>query len=166
MPPLRAVEPLRKDYDRSSFECGDQSLDDWFRRFAWTNHAAGFARVYVTCRGERVVGYFSLGAFSILRDHATERAAKGGPQQIPALLLGRLAVDRSEQGHGVGAALLRYAMVLAVAASEKHAVRTLVVHALSGPARDFYGRYGFETSPTNDLDLMILIKDIKATLDD
>ena len=93
-------------------------------------------------------------------------AAKGDPQQIPALLLGRLAVDQSEQGHGIGAALLRHATVLAVAASEVYGVRSLVVNALDAPARDFYRRYGFETSATNDLDLMILIKDIKATLDD
>lgn len=163
--PLRPVEALRKDHDRSSFECGEPSLDEWLRRFAWANHAAGFARVYVTCREQRVVGYYSLGAFSILREHATERAAKGGQSQIPALLLGRLAVDRSEQGHGIGAALLRHAMVMAVTASERHAVRALVVHAVDQHARDFYLRYGFETSPTNDLDLMILIKDVKATLE-
>lgn len=165
MPPLRAVEPLRKSHDRASFESGEPSLDEWFRRFAWTNHAGGFARVYVTCRDQRVVGYYSLGTFSILREHATERAGKGGPSQIPALLLGRLAVDRADQGKGIGSGLLRHAMVMAVAASEQHAVRALVVNALHGPARDFYQQYGFESSPTNDLDLMILIKDVKATLD-
>lgn len=84
---------------------------------------------------------------------------------IPALLLGRLAVDRTEQGRRIGAALLRHAMLTAMVASEKHAVGALVVNALDESARDFYRRYGFETSPTNDLDLMILIKDIKATLD-
>ena len=165
MAPLREIEPLRKDHDRSSFDSGEPTLDDWCRRFAWENHAAGFARVYVTCRDERVVGYYSLGAFSILRDHATVRAAKGGPAQIPALLLGRLAVDQTEQGQGIGAALLRHAMRTTVVASEQHAVRALVVNALHESARDFYRRYGFETSPTNDLDLMILIKDVKATLE-
>lgn len=160
---LRAIEPLRKDHDRSSFDSGEPTLDDWFHRFAWENHAAGFARVYVTCRDERVVGYYSLGAFSILRGDATKRVAKGGPAHIPALLLGRLAVDRAEQSQGIGAALLRHAMLTAVVASEQHAVRALVVNALDEPARDFYRRYGFETSPTNALDLMILIKDIKAT---
>ncbi|MGI8809742.1 MAG: GNAT family N-acetyltransferase [Acidimicrobiales bacterium] len=164
MAPLRATEPLRKGHDRSSFDSGALTLDSWFRRFAWENHAAGFARVYVTCRDKRVVGYYSLGAFSILRESATTRAAKGGPAQIPALLLGRLAVDRAEQGHGIGAALLRHAMLTAVVASEQHAVRALVVNALDEPARDFYRRYGFEASPTNELDLMILVKDIKATL--
>lgn len=161
----REIEPLRKSHNRSSFDSGKTTLDDWFHRFAWENHAAGFARVYVTCRDERVVGYYSLGAFSILRDHATARAAKGGPAQIPALLLGRLAVKQTEQGRGIGAALLRHAMLTAVLASERHAVRALVVNALDESARDFYRRYGFETSPTNDLDLMFLIKDIKATLD-
>lgn len=130
VPTLRAVEPLRKDHGRDSFECGEPSLDDWLRRFAWENHAGRFGRVYVTCRARQVVGYCSLGPFSILRDQATERAAKGGPAQIPALRLGRSAVDRHEQGHGIGAALLRHAMVVAGAASEQHAVRALVVNAL------------------------------------
>ena len=165
MAPRCSIEPLRKDHVGSSFDSGEPTLDDWFHRFAWENHVAGFARVYVTCRDGRVVGYYSLGAFSILLDNATKRAAKGGPTQIPALLLGRLAVDRAEQGQGIGAALLRHAMLTAVVASEQHAVRALVVNALDAPARDFYRRYGLEISPTNDLDLMILIKDIKATLD-
>ncbi len=165
MEPLRPIEPLRRDYDRSSFNCGEPTLDEWFHRFAWENHAAGFARVYVTCRDQSVVGFYSLGAFSAMRGDATKRAARRGPAKIPALLLGRLAVDRAEQGRGIGGALVQHAMMTAVVASEQHAVRALVVNALDGPARDFYQRYGFETSPTNDLDLMILIKDVKATLD-
>lgn len=165
MPPLQPIEPLRKDHDRSGFASGETTLDEWFHRFAWENHSAGFARVYVTCRGERPVGYYSLGAFSVVRDAATARATRGGPVQIPTLLLGRLAVDRSEQGLGVGSALLRHAMVVAVTASERHAVRALVVNALDEPARDFYRRHGFEPSPTNELDLMLLIKDIKTALD-
>lgn len=161
---LGEIEPLGKGHDRSLFDSGEPTLDHWLQRFAWENHAAGFARVYVTCRDHRVVGYYSIGAFSILRDDATERTAKGAPNQIPALLLGRLAVDRRDQGHGIGAALLRHAMVMAIAASEQHAVRALVINALDAPARDFYRRYGFEASPTNHLDLMILMKDVRTTL--
>lgn len=165
MPPLQPIEPLRAVHDRSTFTSGEATLDEWFRRFAWENHAAGFARVYVACRGDRPVGYATLGAFAIAKDAATARAGRGGPVQIPALLLGRFAVDRTEQGSGIGAALLRHAMLLAVAASERHAVRVLVVSALDASARDYYRRHGFEPSPTNDLDLMLLIKDIKATLE-
>ncbi len=164
MAPPRPIEPLRKDHDRSAFDSGVAVLDDWFHRFALENHAAGFARVYVTCRDGHVVGYYSLGAFSVLRGDAITRAPKGGPAQIPALLLGRLAVDRADQGQGIGGALLRHAMLTAVVASERHAVRALVVNALDETARHFYRRYGFEPSPTNNLDLMMLVKDIKATL--
>lgn len=161
---LHSIEPLRKTHDRSGFDSGEPSLDEWLSRFAWENHAAGFARVYVTCRGRRVVGYYSLSAFSIERPHATARAAKGSPAQIPALLLGRLAVERSEQGHGLGAALLQHAMVVSVNVADRHGVRALVVNALDDGARSFYVNYGFEPSPTNPLDLMMLIKDIKATI--
>jgi predicted N-acetyltransferase YhbS len=161
---LHPVEPLRKNHDRSGFNSGEPSLDEWLTRFAWENHAAGFARVYVTCRSRKVVGYYSLSALSVQRTDATHRAAKGGPAQIPALLLGRLAVERSEQGHGPGSALLQHAMVIAVIAADQHGVRALVVNALDDAARRFYVNHGFEPSPTNALDLMMLIKDIKATI--
>lgn len=165
MAPLRPIEPLSKDHDRSSFDSGEPMVDDWFRRFAWENHAAGFARVYVTCRDDRPVGYCSIGAFSIHRGDATSRAAKAGPHTISALLLGRLAVDRAEQGKGIGAGLLRHAMATALAASDQLGVRVLVATALGERARNFYLRFGFEPSPTNDLDLMILVKDIRKTLE-
>jgi GNAT superfamily N-acetyltransferase len=79
-------------------------------------------------------------------------------------LLGRLAVDGSEQGHGLGAALLQHALAIAVTAADQHGVRALFVNALDDAARRFYVNYGFEPSPTNPLDLMMLIKDIKATI--
>ena len=83
-------------------------------------------------------------------------------RHIPAILLGRLAVDRQAQGQGLGAGLLRHATELTVAASDTIGVRMLVVTALHPAAAQFYERFGLAPSPTNPLDLMITVADIEA----
>lgn len=164
MSPLEAIQPLRKEDDRSSFNCGEPTLDDWFHQFAWENHVAGNAHVYVAHYDKSIVGYYTINSFSTLRESAIARAAKAGPAEIPGLLIGRLAVDQSEQNKGIGAALLKHAMLVAIQASETIGVRVLIVNAIDKRASKFYQRYGFESSPTDSQHLMILIKDIKKTL--
>ena len=84
---------------------------------------------------------------------------------VPVILLSRLAIDRKEQGQGLGAALLRDAITRAVAAAEIIGVRALLVHALHEQARAFYAHFDFEPSPTDPLHLLLLIKDARALLD-
>jgi GNAT superfamily N-acetyltransferase len=114
----------------------------------------------------RAVGYHALTAASITHDNATERARKGMPRHpIPAALLARLAVDRSVQGRGVGAWLLRDAMLRTLAAAEYVGIRVLLVHAIDEDARRFYTRHGFEPSPSDPLNLQMLMKDLRAAVD-
>jgi GNAT superfamily N-acetyltransferase len=114
----------------------------------------------------RIVGYHALTVASISHAEATDRARKGMPSHpIPAALLARLAVDRSAQGVGLGAWLLRDAMLRALRAAEHVGIRVLLVHALGAEARNFYTRFGFEPSPTDPLNLQLLIKDVRASLD-
>jgi len=80
------------------------------------------------------------------------------------VLLGRLAVERRFQGHGLGAALLRHAMDLTVVAADEVGITLLVVNALNDEAAGFYRRFGLEPSPTNPLDLMITVNDLWASL--
>jgi GNAT superfamily N-acetyltransferase len=115
----------------------------------------------------RVVGYHALTAAALEREGATARVIKGMPRYpIPVVLLARLAVDRAVGGRGLGAWLLRDAMVRALAAAETIGVRALVVHAIDEDARAFYRRHGLEPSPSDPLHLMILTKDITAALGD
>jgi GNAT superfamily N-acetyltransferase len=83
---------------------------------------------------------------------------------IPAVLLARLAVDRSVQGRGLGAFLLRDAMAHTLAAAAELGIRVMLVHALDEAARDFYLHHGFEPSPTDPMNLQLLVKDIEASL--
>lgn len=84
---------------------------------------------------------------------------------IPVVLLARLAVDRSVGGRGLGAWLLRDAMMRTLTAAETIGVRALLVHAIDEDARTFYRHHGLEPSPTDPLHPMILIKDIAAAVD-
>ncbi len=112
-----------------------------------------------------MVGYHAIATASIEHVDATERAAKGMPRhQISALLLARLAVDKSVQGEGLGAFLLRDAMLRTLNVSDEVGVRLLLAHALNDRARKFYLRFGFEPSPTDPMNLQIIVKDIRATV--
>lgn len=82
------------------------------------------------------------------------------PDPVPAILLSRLAVDRYEQGKGLGAHLLRDAVHRCVQAAELIGVRALLVHAARDEARSFYAHFGFEQSPTDPLHLLLPIADI------
>jgi GNAT superfamily N-acetyltransferase len=161
-------EALTDDHDVEDFRSGVASLDTWLVDYALQAGRAGSARTYVVTDAEqdgRVVGYHAIAAASVERGKATFRASKGMPNQpVPAILLGRLAVDRTVQGQGLGAWLLQDAMRRALSVSEELGVRVLLVHAIDDSARSFYERFGFEASASDPLNLQLLMKDIRATL--
>src|SRR5258708_28745828 len=104
----------------AAFDCGKESLNQYLKRFALTNTAAGIARTYVTTEaGEAVViGYYSLAAGSVDRGNVPERVAKGIPQHpVPVVLLARLAVDQRLQDKGLGKSLLPDALQRVVSAA-------------------------------------------------
>jgi GNAT superfamily N-acetyltransferase len=74
--------------------------------------------------------------------------------------LARLAVDQTEQGQGLGAALLKNALQRCLQASESIGARAVLVHAIDAEAKAFYQHFGFEECAMDDLHLMLLIKDI------
>ena len=96
------IEPLTVDHRLDGFDSGEPEFDDWLVRHGLRNQAAGFSRTYVTTDGDRVVGYHSVSAFAVLRAAAPNRARRQLPRQIPAILLGRLAVVHRAQGSGWG----------------------------------------------------------------
>ena len=165
---FRDPEALGAGHEVHGFECGVESLDIWLKKHAAQAAAVGSARPFVIHdeQQERVVGYHALTAASVSLDEATARAARGMPRHpIRAALLARLAVDRTVQGHGLGAWLLRDAMLRTLSAAESVGIRVLLVHALDASARAFYERHGFDVSPSDGLNLQMLIKDIRAAVD-
>lgn len=165
---LHGPRPLERKDTREGFRCGVTSLDTWLVEHAPGADAAGSARTYIVVDEEqaRVVGYHALTVASLEREEATGRASRGMPRHpIPAMLLARLAVDESAQGKGVGATLLADAMQRTLLVAEETGIRLLLVHAVDEDARSFYLYYGFEASPSDPMNLQLLTKDIRATIE-
>jgi GNAT superfamily N-acetyltransferase len=156
--------PIAEDYNTSSFDCGEPSLNDYLSKRALGNYVQGASRCYVSCRDARVVGYYALASASIQHADVTGKMRRNMPDPLPAILLSRLAIDRPEQGSGLGKNLLRDAILRSVEASELIGVRALIVPALNDTARAFYTHFDFEPSPTDPLHLLLPIKDARAVV--
>ena len=159
---LEAPVPLGRSHKCDDFDCGHPPLDDYLTRFAWVNQQSGAARTYVACRGERVVGYYSLAFGSIQHEAASARVGKGlARHPIPIMLLARLAVDVTDQGHGIGKGLLKDALLRALQAADLGGLRAIVVHAKDAQSKAYYEKFGFEPSPIDESHLMLLLKDVR-----
>ena len=139
-------------------------LDEWLKRRAWRNEAEGASRTFVSCAGKRVVGYYSLAAASVLREAASGKVRRNMPDPVPAVLIGRLAVDTAWRGQGVGADLLRDAVLRIVAAAATVGVRAILVHAISANTKTFYQRHGFRPSPLEPMTLMVTIEEARRMI--
>jgi ribosomal protein S18 acetylase RimI-like enzyme len=128
----------------SDFACGRDDLDDYLRRRAWANHVRGASRCFVAAQTGRVLGFYALSAGQVERQSLPGRVRRQMPDPIPVIVLARLAVDQSWQGRGLGAGLLKDALVRACAAAEIVGARALVVHAADAAARDFYRHFDFQ----------------------
>jgi len=166
---LRRPELLDpKRHDRSRFDCGDESLNEWLRRFSGQSRRAHTAATWVIAnRDDVVVAYASLAMTGINLVAAPAPLAKHSPDPVPALLCGRLGVDRSYASLGVGTALVAHVLATAVEMNQAAAMKAVVVTAISPEARDWWTRFGFEPFETTPdcLDLYLLTKDIQRTLD-
>jgi len=166
---LRRPESLDpKRHDRSTFESGTPDLDDWLRRYAGQNRRRDTAATWVIAdQGDHVVAYVSIAMTGIDRSAAPSPLANHTPDPIPAILIGRLAVDRSVAGLGVGTALVAHVLATAVELNERVACRAVVATAIDDRARQWWEHFGFHPFDRNDphnLDLYLLTAEIEATL--
>jgi ribosomal protein S18 acetylase RimI-like enzyme len=143
-PPL-AIEPLGPHHERAAFSCGEPALDAYLQRQASQDVRRRVAQVFVAVRGPAsIAGYYSLSAASFQKDELPPALAKRLPHYpVPAAVLGRLAIDRKQQGRGLGETLLLDAIRRVVRASTTIAVYAIVVDAKNERAQAFYERYGF-----------------------
>lgn len=154
--PLAAPSPLAATHRLDDFDCGEAELDTWLRQRAWVNQLGGASRSFVVVDADNHVrGYYALAAGAISHALALRKIKRNMPDPVPAIVLGRLAVDRQAQGLGLGGDLLMDAVRRTVSISEQAGVRTLLVHALHERAQQFYEHHGFERSPLQPLVLML-----------
>jgi GNAT superfamily N-acetyltransferase len=158
---LMPVEKIGSQHDTEPFDCGRPELNRFLKRYAVLSQKANTAQTYVLCRDNRVVGYYSLTVGSVEYREAPERIAKGTARHpIPLMILARLAVDTREQGKGLGAALLKDAMLRTFRAAGIAGIRALFVHAKDDEAKGFYEHFNFKPSLTEPHHLYCLMKDI------
>jgi len=131
---LTSPVSLTVDHHTAGFDCGIDSLNEWLIRRALKNEYGGSSRTYVVCQGKQVAGYYAVAAGSV--------AHRDAPGRI-GLIIGRLAVDQSCQGTGVGQGLLRDAVARSINVSQQIGARVLIVHALNTKAEAFYLKHGF-----------------------
>ena len=158
--PAYRVEALGPDHDVSAFRSGEVSLDRWLERSALGEQKRGSGRTFVLLDpsdpARRVVACYTLAAHVIESEELSSRLARGMPRQLPAVLLGRLAVDGSLQGHGMGGEVLAEAVSRVVRLSTEVGMRFLVVDALSARAAGSYRRYGFTPVPGEESMRLVL----------
>ena len=162
---LFAPEPFAGRHDVSRFTNGvHPSLDQWLRERARSSEGLS-ARTYVVCptnKPDRVVGYFSISTAVEQRNALpSAKLRRGMPEQVPLLLIGRLAVDAEWRGRGIGSALLVDALRRCLAASEIAGARGVVAHAIDADAVAFYERHGFVHSPLGERTMLIPIESVR-----
>jgi GNAT superfamily N-acetyltransferase len=157
---LHAPVLLAKRHNVSGFSSSEPVLDDWLKQRALVNQENGASRSYVVCLAgeDRVIGYYALAMGQILNQEVPGGMRRNMPMQIPAVILGRLAVDSGAQGHGLGGSLLQDAVARSLRAAKEVAARLMIVHAISPAAEAFYLHHGFTRLrgdvPTLALDLV------------
>lgn len=151
-------------HDVTGFSCGVPSLDGWLREQAGPAAARRTARtwVWVDAAG-RVVGYYALAAHKVARDDVPRALGRGGPAEIPAVLLARLALTYSLRGQGLGELLVADALARVIDATRTVGARVVVVDALHHSVAGFYERLGFRRVP-GSLVLVQKVADIEAAL--
>ncbi|HEX9906614.1 MAG TPA: GNAT family N-acetyltransferase [Propylenella sp.] len=161
---LVAPGPLTDEHLSEAFDCGIVTLDEWLKRRALANQASGASRTFVACEADNVVGYYALAAGAVNVAAAAGRFRRNMPDPIPVAVLGRLAVDRSYQGRGIGRALFRDSAMRVAAAADSIGIRGILVHAISEEARTFYLAIGFDPSPVGPMTLMATLANIRKSL--
>jgi GNAT superfamily N-acetyltransferase len=167
---VRPPERLTERHDLSTFDNGKHpSLDDWLRERALASEGLS-ARTYAICDRDapaRVVGYYAIS--TAMEQRAALPSAKlrrGMPEQVPLLLIGRLAIDLTFQGTGLGTELLSDALRRCLTASEIAGVRGVVAHAIDADAVRFYRRHGFLLSPLGERVMLLPIEAVRALFQD
>jgi GNAT superfamily N-acetyltransferase len=132
-------------HDLSSFQSGEATLDDWLRTRALKNLALGASRTFVVCSAgsQKIAGFYALSMGSLYAVNTPGSIRRNMPELIPSVMLGRLAIDESAQGQGLGKVLLNDAIGRSLVAAENVSARLVVVHAISDRAEQFYLHSGF-----------------------
>jgi len=163
---IHAPTPFKPGHEIEDFISPHPELADWLRRRARGNEDAQGSRCFVAREGQRVIGYYALAAGSVERTQAPGGLRRNMPDPIPAIVLGRLAVDTRWQGQGLGADLLQDAVLRALRGSREIGARVLLCHAIDASATAFYLHHGFVESTFDSMMVMLDLKKVETLMID
>jgi GNAT superfamily N-acetyltransferase len=152
------VLPLTGSHDRLAFDCGRRELNDWLCQVARQHQDKGLSKTFFAVREEQpahICGYYALTLAELENRHLPEAWRKKLPRRIPGVRLGRLAVDQSYQGKGLGELLLVDALTRAQRIYSEAGGIGLFIDAIDERAADYYRRFGFQASPDHPLLLFL-----------
>ena len=162
------VKLLEKKFNKNDFHCGYSLLDDYLKKQARQDVDRDLsACVVLVDEADTVIGYYTLSANSIKREDFPENLLKKMPSSysdLPAVLLGRLAIDKSLQGKGYGEILLIDALKRCYEISESLGTIAVIVDPIDEKAQKFYDKYGFILLPTSKK-MFLPMKTIKQLLE-
>jgi len=154
------IELLNEKHDRSSFDCGEPSLDEYLQLFARQNAELFLGRTYVLVAPDQaqIKGYYTISSGSVARQDLPEIRLPRYP--VPVVLLGRLAVDKNTQGQKLGEFLLLDALKRSAQLAHHLGIFAVVVDALNEQAQSFYRKYGFAQTVDDPMRLYLPIKKV------
>jgi len=159
---------LQKKHNRSKFNCGNDDLNLYLKRYAKQNDKKDISKAYVAVREETpdtIDGYYTISTSTISFESLPENVARKLPSYpIPAALLGRLAVDLTCQGQGLGTELLVNALLRIVKASNEIGIYAVRVDAINETAKQFYLKHEFMPFQDDPLSLFLPLKTIRQQL--
>jgi len=152
-------ESLTKDHLLDRFDCGKEALSIWLKKYALQSQNSSHTKTMVVTKGDsrNVIGYYTFNVVSIEQQGLVKHS-------IPVFLIARLAVASSHQGKGLGARLLRHALISVAYFSDEIPIRTVIVDALDEDAKQFYEKFDFEVFPPDTMRMWLLAKDLIKTL--
>ena len=153
------IEPIAREHERASFDCGKAPLNDYLYRHARQNDKKKISKTFVAVsNNNRVLGYYSLCTASIEFEELPEGIRK---QLSPAALIAKLAVDESLCRQGLGARLLIDALQRIVSASSEIGIKAILVDTIGDEALEFYRHFEFIELPGQHLKLFLPIETIQ-----
>ena len=160
------IEKLSSEHKKDTFDCGREPLNNFIQKFAGQYRKKNLGQTYVaTLPDKRVIGYYTISTSRVDFQTIPADLRKRFPEiPIPVILLGRLAVDKTHRGQGLGKTLLVKALRQAVDLSQIIGIAAVEVHALDDQARDFYQKYGFTSLVDDHHHLYMPIKTISKLL--
>jgi GNAT superfamily N-acetyltransferase len=161
-------EAIEKRHDRAGFDCGETDLNEFLQRHARKSHEKGGAKTFLAIDDSdhgKILGFYSISPASITYERTPEVVKRGlARHEVPVFRLGRLAVDKSAEGQGLGGQLLLAAGRRALYVAAEAGGVALLTDAKNERVAKWYASYGAVPLLDAPLSLLLPFKTIHAAL--